>query len=172
MNRFLTSLALLAALSFSAFAQEDDDAKYAADLLKKGTVAPAFTVNDLAGTAHSLADWNGKYVVLDFWATWCPDCRKDIPKMKELWQKYGSEKVVFVGLSVDTDAEALAKYVADNGVGWLQLCELKKWKKGAETPDAYQVRWIPSIYVIGPDGKVVLATVMIDKLEKFLSELL
>ena len=171
MKRILTALLLLGTFSLAAFAQDDDDAKYAAELLAKGTTAPAFCVNDLAGEPHTLAEFAGKYLVLDFWATWCPDCRKDIPKMKELWQKYGSDKLVFVGISLDTSAEALGNYVRDNEIGWLQLSELKKWKKGAQTADDYQVKWIPSIYVIGPDGKVLLATVMIDQLEAFLAAL-
>lgn len=170
MKRLFSLLALFAALSFTALAQ-DDDARYAANLLKKGSEAPAFTVSDLGGTAHSLADFKGKYVIIDFWATWCPDCRKDIPKMKELWEKYASDRIAFIGMSLDTSAEALEKYIADNGIGWLQLSELKKWKKGAKVADDYQVQWIPSIYVIDPEGRVLLATVMIDKLEALLAEI-
>ena len=103
MKRLFTVLALIAAVSVSVLAQ-DDDAKYAADLLKKGTVAPAFKIPDTKGVQHSLADFKGSYVVLDFWATWCPDCRKDVPKMKELYATYASSNIAFVGISLDTDA--------------------------------------------------------------------
>ena len=170
MKRLFTLLALFAAVSVSVLAQ-DDDAKYAADLLKKGTVAPAFKIPDTKGVPHSLADFKGSYVVLDFWATWCPDCRKDVPKMKELYAAYASSNIAFVGISLDTDADALNRFVADNGMEWLQLSELKKWKQGAETADAYQVKWIPSLYVIAPDGRVVLSTVMIDKVEQLLRQI-
>ena len=63
-------------------AQEDLDAKYATELPKAGTVAPDFTLSSLDGNTISLSDFKGKYVVLDFWASWCPDCIHDIPEIQ------------------------------------------------------------------------------------------
>lgn len=148
---------------------QDLDAEYARELLGSGTAAPAFVLPDGQGAVHSLADYRGSYVVLDFWATWCPDCRADVPAMKELFARYGG-KAVFIGISFDTDADRLSSYVAENGIGWLQLSELKKWKETQVSQD-YHVRWIPSLYLIGPDGRVVLGTVMLSKLEAALAAL-
>ena len=66
------------------YAQEDLDAKYATELPKAGTVAPDFTLSSLDGNTISLSDFKGKYVVLDFWASWCPDCIRDIPVYSNL----------------------------------------------------------------------------------------
>lgn len=164
-------LALLAGVSAAAQEAEDFDAQYATDLLKPGEKAPDFTIGDLDRKDVTFSSvTKGKYVVLDFWASWCPDCRKDMPKMKELYEKYGN-KVVFVGVSLDTDAEKWTKYVSDNGLDWIQLSELKKWKKETTVPDAYNVNWIPSTYIIDKKGKIVLGTVMIEKIEAKLAEI-
>ena len=76
----LLVLTLAAALSVAAAWAQDDDAVYAADLVKAGQKAPAFKVPDMNGKVLTLKDFKGKYLVLDFWATWCPDCRKDMPR--------------------------------------------------------------------------------------------
>lgn len=149
---------------------EDLDAKYATELLAKGTAAPEFTLQDPEGNEVSLKDFLGKYVVLDFWASWCPDCRNDVPVMKELWEKYGSDKVAFVGVSFDTDKDQWAGFVKENGMGWSHVSPLVKWKETQVSQD-YHVNWIPSMYLIDPEGKVVFGTVMIDKLGKALEEI-
>ena len=79
---------------------EDADAKYAADLLKPGTEAPDFVVDSVKN--RSLSYYRGAYVVLDFWASWCPDCRKDIPKVQEIDSLY-RDKVAVIGVSFDTN---------------------------------------------------------------------
>ena len=161
---------VLFSLPLRAQTEQDDDAVYAVDLLKKGTVAPAFSIRDMDGKFRSLSEWKGKYVVLDFWASWCPDCRKEIPDLKSLEKKYGGDKVVFVSLSLDHDAVAWKNCVKENGMGWLQLSEGVKRKESKVAAD-YKVRWIPSLYVIGPDGKVLLGTVMLNKVEQALKDI-
>ena len=108
-------------------------------------------------------------MLLDFWATWCPDCRKDVPAVKELYDKYGS-KVEFIGVSFDVDHNRWTKYVVDNGMKWRQVSELKKMRD-AEISKAYGVEWIPSMTLIGPDGKVVLSTVVLERMAKALADI-
>ena len=165
---------LLAALFFVAGAAlsaqapqpaEDLDATYATDLLKKGRKAPDFKLRDVDGKTYTLKDFRGKTLVIDFWATWCPDCRAETEALVAL--KKANPDVVFLGISFDTEKEKLAAYTREHGMDWLQLSEFKKWKE-TDVSAAYHVKWIPSQYVIGPDGKVVLGTVMLDKVAKAL----
>ena len=163
MKRLLAiSLGLL--LAIGLFAQEEDlDAKYAADLLKPGTPAPEFVLNDINGNAVKMSQFRGKTVVLIFWASWCPDCRAEVPALKELQAKTDPNKVVFVSISSDRTVEAWKKYVTENEMGGVQL-----YRDKSKVSEDYHVKWIPSQYVIGPDGKVVLGTVMLDKVAKAL----
>ena len=149
--------------------QEDLDSLYAQKLLKPGMTAPDFILPMVNNYKVQLSEYRGKYVLLDFWASWCPDCRKDIPAVKELYAKYGA-KVEFIGVSFDTEHERWMKCVTDNGMKWKQVSELKKMRD-AEIAKAYGVQWIPSMTLIGPDGKVVLSTVVIERMEKALSEI-
>lgn len=76
MKRLLVTLAVLFAIVFTARAQWDLDEKYASDLVKSGSVAPDFKMKTVEGKTLSLKPYKSRYVVLDFWASWCPDCRK------------------------------------------------------------------------------------------------
>ena len=87
MKKFLLVLAAFAALVSCKNATKDADSEYAVDMFKKGEVLPTFSLEDRAGVVRTPADFAGKYVVYDFWATWCPDCRADVPAMKELYAK-------------------------------------------------------------------------------------
>ncbi len=148
---------------------EDADSLYAKDLLQPGTTAPEFTLKALDGTSHSLSSLKGNYVVLDFWASWCPDCRKDVPRLKELHDKY-SNVATFVSISFDEKKENWRKYVEENDMDWLHLSELKKWKE-TEISKLYNIKWIPATYILDRNGDIILATVMIEKVADKLKEL-
>ena len=162
-------LALLFVLgSCVTMVAQDLDSLYARDLLTVGTVAPDLT--DVEGQTVSLEKYRGQYVVLDFWASWCPDCRKDMPQMKELYTQYSGNRVQFLGISFDTTREALDNYLEKEAIAWPQVTELKKMKE-SKMAQAYHIKWIPSIYLLDPNGKVLLATVEIEKLTHLLAEI-
>ena len=161
---------MLTAIPMSAQMQNDADAQYATELLKQGTVAPDFKLNTLDGKPFKLSKLKGKYVVLDFWASWCPDCRKDAPNLVRMYQEFHSRGVEFVGVSFDTDVAAWKNGIAKYNIPYMQVSELKKFHD-TNISKVYGVRWIPSMYLIGKDGKVALGTVLSDKLEKTLTEL-
>lgn len=174
-KRILLSLSMLLAATTGLMAQTTDekgndlDSVYAQKLLKPGTTAPDFILPMPNGYRVQLAEFKGKYVLLDFWASWCPDCRKDIPAVKAMYEKYG-KNVVFIGVSFDTDRDRWAKCVADNGMTWRQVSELKRMRE-AKIAQTYGVQWIPSMTLVGPDGKVVLSTVVLERTEKALENL-
>ena len=75
-----------------------------------GQPAPDFSLKDLQGNTHSIKQWRGKVVVLNFWASWCGPCRKEIPLFNQLQKEYGEDDVQFIGLAVDT-LEAVKKFI-------------------------------------------------------------
>ena len=147
---------------------QDMDEKYATNLLPVGTQAPDLI--DAMGDKHPMTNFHGRCVVLDFFATWCGDCRKDLPEMKKLYQKYDMEGVEFIGISFDTDAEVLQDFMDKESIPWRVLSELKKMKETRMAKD-YHIQWIPTMYLLDTEGRVLLATVEINKLQAKLAEL-
>ena len=146
-------------------AQKDLDTKYATELIKAGTVAPDFKMKTPDGKTFKLSSLKGKTVVLDFWASWCPDCRKDAPEVVRMYKEYHPRGVEFVGVSMDTDVEAWLRAITQYGIEYPQVSELKKFRE-TDIAKAYGVEWIPSMVVVGADGKVKLSTVLSYKVDK------
>ena len=173
MRLFVAALCLVASTAVHAqFQQTDADAKYATELLKSGTAIPDFKLPDLKGKKQTLSKLvKGKYAVIDFWASWCPDCRKDIPNVKRMYQKFAPLGVQFIGVSFDDDANKWREAVAQNELNYIQVSELKRMRD-SDVAKAFGVKWIPSMMLVDKEGKVLLSTVLSDKMERTLTELM
>ena len=160
----LLSIAFLASLGLFAqnVTEEDPDLQYATTLLTPGTPVPDFTLNDVNGKPVSIKDFLGKKVVLVFWASWCPDCREEIPLLKKMQAKASPEKVAFVSVSFDRKEETWKNFVRENQLGGVQLFDAAG-KKDSTVGTDYGVKWIPALYLIDEKGKVELATVVAQK---------
>jgi peroxiredoxin len=167
MKKILFSAILfLIASSTSLFAQKSEedelDLKYATEMLAPGTLVPDFTLNDIEGKAVSISDFRGRKVVLLFWASWCPDCRAEVPQIKAMQATADPSKVAFVSVSFDRTFDAFKTYVGENYLGGVQLFE-SAGKKESTISAAYHIKWIPSLYLLDTDGKVILGTVIAEK---------
>ena len=174
MKRAMKKLMLFAAALLTGIAlaaqtapEEDLDLRYAADLLPAGTEAPDFTLEDIHGNPVALSNFRGRQVVLVFWASWCPDCRAEIPELKAMHAAADPSRVAFVSVSFDRSRETWENFVNENYLPGVQLFD-PAGKKDSAVGDAFRVNWIPSLYLIGPDGKVQLATVVAGKVARAL----
>ncbi len=121
--------------------------------LKMGQAAPAFEVESLDGRRLKLDDFRGKYLLIDFWATWCGPCVAGIPELKEVHDRFGKdERFAMLSLSLDAAKEAPRKLVEEKGMAWSQGF-LGEWAEGG-VQDAYHVEAIPALFLIGPDGTI------------------
>lgn len=122
--------------------------------LEVGKPVPALETVTLDGKPLKLADFKGKFVLLDFWATWCGPCRAELPHVKSAYEKFGKQdNFVMIGLSLDEDTKEPIAYCKENGCEWIQGF-LGEWKK-TDIPSQFGVRGIPSTFLIGPDGNLV-----------------
>lgn len=144
---------------------EDLDLKFATEMLAPGADAPEFTLNDIEGKQVSITDFKGRKVVLLFWASWCPDCRAEVPQLKAMQASADPSNVAFVSVSFDRTFDTFKTYVTDNNLGGVQLFEPAGKKESVIGAD-YHVKWIPSLYLLDEDGKVILGTVVAEKVAK------
>jgi thiol-disulfide isomerase/thioredoxin len=136
--------------------------------LEIGAQAPDFEAPDVLGKPVKLSDYLGHYVVLDFWATWCKDCRAEMPAVKSLYTAFSPKGVEFLGVSFDTDLESLVAYGIENQIAWMQVCNQVKWKENPISI-AYDLKWIPTMFLIDPEGKVAGIAFTAEEMETILN---
>ncbi len=154
---------LCAALPILGLHAEDPDSLYAKDMLPIGALAPDMVIDSASNV--TLESLRGRYVVLHFWASWCPDCRRDMAEINELSYAYNSDSIVFIHVSYDTRKDVWQKYIEDNKMFGLQLSELKKMRE-TKTYSMFKINWIPAYYVLNPEGRVIERTVDVKKLAR------
>jgi peroxiredoxin len=112
--------------------------------------APDFSGTDIQGAPQSLAQYHGKPLVLYFWATWCPACRRDVQAIHQVYLDFKDKGIGFVTVSLDEDLEALKKYVAQENLQFPVLFDGKGWKN--EMAGLYGIKATPGYVLISPQG--------------------
>jgi peroxiredoxin len=119
-----------------------------------GDTAPLFTSKDVSGKSISLASLKGKVVLIDFWASWCEPCRAESPNLKTQYKLYKDKGFEIISISLDTDRKRWLKAIADDGLTWLQVSDLKGLSDSV-IAKKYGIGAVPSFFLIGRDGKII-----------------
>ncbi|MRG44067.1 redoxin domain-containing protein [Chitinophaga sp. SYP-B3965] len=137
-----------------------------------GKAAPLFTQNDTIGKAVNLADFKGKYVLVDFWASWCVPCRAENPNVVKAFKQYQSRNFTVLGVAFEQpdDKDKWMKAIHDDKLTWTHVSDLSFWDNAAG--QLYGIRSIPTNVLIGPDGIIVDKNLRGEKLFMKLKELL
>lgn len=133
--------------------------------ISTGASAPAFALPNQQGDTVALADLRGKYVLLDFWASWCGPCRMEIPNLKKAWQQFHAKGLEIVSISIDYTREPWLKALEQEQMPWTQL--FSQAKVNAQ----YQVDAVPFTLLLDPQGKIVALNLRGEKLLEKLKEL-
>jgi thiol-disulfide isomerase/thioredoxin len=131
--------------------------------LRAGTQFPTFDVKDVSGRPLSLASHKGKVVLVEFWATWCVPCRMELPYVLQTYKKYHASGFEIIGVSLDDDPLALARFIKENDLTWPQYNDGKKFENALAMK--YGVESIPTNYLLDGDGKIIGMDLREDDLE-------
>jgi len=135
-----------------------------------GSDALDFTQSDEKGNPVSLSSLKGKYVLIDFWASWCKPCREENPNVVKAFDKFNAKNFTILGVSLDKDKEPWIKAIEKDKLKWTQVSDLQYWNNSAAV--MYHVQGIPQNFLVDPNGKIVGKNLRGAELEARLCQLL
>ncbi|HOE11004.1 MAG TPA: TlpA disulfide reductase family protein [bacterium] len=136
--------------------------------VEKGDQAIPFEAKDTDGKKISLKQYEGKLVLLEFWASWCPPCKAEMPIILKVHEKYRKQGFEVIGFVQDDEAEGALDHIKENKIPWRQILDDAEYQ--GKFGDLYKVRAVPTCILIGPDGKVIDTLARGSRLEPLVRE--
>ena len=137
--------------------------------LAQNKTLPQFSIPDTSGNLIAASKFKNKYLLIDFWASWCGPCIEEIPDVKKLYTQFGNKNLAVLGVSLDSNKDKWLRAVKKYAIPWTQVSELKGWN--GSFPKNLDIRYIPQYYLVDPQGKFVLMGASIQEVQKYMQEL-
>jgi peroxiredoxin len=142
---------------------------YAIDSLNVGKYAPDFSQRESNGRLIRLSNYQGKYVLVDFWASWCVACRAETPKLIQVYRKFHSKGLEVIGVSLDADRQAWLNAKSHDALPWINVSDLNGWRN--QVSFQYRISSIPSNFLLNKEGKILGKNLNPDALAAILNQM-
>jgi thiol-disulfide isomerase/thioredoxin len=163
--KFLRFAAIAALAAFAAFAFY----KYRQPRFLAGEMAPDTAIALADGTALRLSDLRGKYVLLQFWGSWCGPCRKENPHLARLYQQYAARGLEVVSVGIEQNPQAWQRAIQQDGMVW-KYHALESADFNGPLAREWNIRSIPAIFLLNPEGRIMGAGLRQEQLDKMLEQ--
>jgi peroxiredoxin len=150
--------------------KKQEEAKKVQAMLAEGSKFPDFSEKDTAGKPLSIANYKGKVVLLDFWATWCPPCRAELPNVIKTYNAYHSKGFEIIGLSLDKDSAKLASFTKEQNMTWAQYFDGLMWQN--KLAGKYGITSIPATFLLDGQGIIIGKDLRGEELDKAVAKAL
>ena len=150
--------------------QKQEDTKKVQRSLVEGAKFPDFDEKDVTGKPISVANYKGKVVLIDFWATWCGPCVAELPNVLKAYEKHHSKGFEIIGISLDQDQTRLTTFTMQKNMTWQQFFDGKGW--GNKLAAKYGVNSIPATYLLDGEGKIIAKNLRGEDLEQAVAKAL
>jgi peroxiredoxin len=140
--------------------------------LQLGQQSPSFSAISLQGETFTLEDLEGKFVILEFWGTWCGPCIPEIPHLQTLWEKHGEDSLLILGIALDDNEDVVTEFIEERDMSWPQILQSDRFR--GELVELFNVVGIPRMYLINPSGEIVARDLrgeeMVSEVNRLISE--
>lgn len=125
------------------------DAEESLTLIEQHPAAPEFNLPDMDGNKFSLSDFRGKTVIINFWATWCPPCREELPSMNRTWHRIKNKNIDMIAINVGEDEDTIFSFMADYPIDFQVLLD-----QSGEVINRWPVKGLPTTFIVDPEGNL------------------